>query len=69
MRSNTSSSREGAPTTCRGCGTRHKIVPILYGEHGPQAEELSRQGRVVLAVPAGYDRPRWECLVCGTRSR
>ncbi len=55
------------PTTCPGCGTRGKLLPILYGEHSREAEEQARQGRVVLGVASEHEGPRFECLVCGSK--
>ena len=60
----------GATSRCPGCETVGKVVPIVYGFHTPKAEELSRQGKVVLGMfSAGDDAPHWECLICGARMR
>jgi hypothetical protein len=56
-----------SPSKCPGCRTTGKLLPILYGEHSPEAEEQSRQGEVVLGVSCWHEGPRWECLVCGYR--
>lgn len=44
-------------------------MPILYGEHSPDAEERMRRGKAVLGISTGHQRPSWECLVCGARLR
>jgi hypothetical protein len=60
----------GAPSSCPGCHTVGKVVPIVYGFHTAKAEERSRQGKVVLGMfSAGRLAPRWECLICGTKMR
>jgi hypothetical protein len=59
---------DAAPAWCRGCNGPGKIVPILYGFHGPEAEARTRNGSAVLGVfSRGPNGPRWECLVCGAR--
>ncbi len=59
-----------APFPCPGCGSvRGSVVPIVYGVHSAETEDRARRGLVVLGIATSYERPGWECLVCGAKLR
>jgi len=42
------------------------VIPILWGEPSPEAEEDAKAGRIVLAgCVVCDDDPEWHCKRCG----
>ena len=55
---------ETTATRCPRCGSED-VLPIVYGYPGPELDEESLAGRVVLGgCLVGPDSPEFHCKVC-----
>ena len=61
--------KTGKHPACPKCGSE-QVLPIAYGEPGPEMWEMARRGEIVLGgcVTSGND-PQWSCKACGHRWR
>ena len=54
------------PVKCRHCGG--KVVPVMYGDPGPEMMEAADRGEIVLGgCCISADGPDYQCPVCGLR--
>ena len=53
------------PPPCPTCASAD-VIPILWGEPSPEAEEDAKAGRIILAgCVVCDDDPEWHCKRCG----
>jgi tetratricopeptide (TPR) repeat protein len=55
-----------ASIKCYLCEERNSVVPIFYGNPGPQMKKLIKQGKVKLGgpIPKVVPENRWYCVTC-----